>query len=56
MSFVLYLMLKGESALHIAATNNNVDAMELLLLHGANVNAIDYDVSIFVCYLRIIHF
>ena len=33
----------GESALHIAATHNNVDAIKLLLLNGANVNAKDYD-------------
>jgi hypothetical protein len=48
-SGALYLLLKGKSALHIAATDNNVDAIKLLLLNGASVNAKDYCVSIFVC-------
>ena len=49
MSCALYLLFKGKSALHIATTNNNAGAIELLLLNGANVNANDYDVSIYVC-------
>ena len=54
--FALYLYFKGQRALHIAASNNNVEAAKLLLLNGAHVNARDYDVSISVCLLRIIHF
>ena len=47
--FALYLLFKGERALHIAARNNNVEVVKLLLLNGAKVNANDYDVSISVC-------
>ena len=49
MSCALYILFKGKSALHIATTDNNVDAIKLLLLNGASVNANDYDVSISVC-------
>ena len=49
MCFALYLLFKGQRALHIAASNNNVEAAKLLLLNGANVNAKDDTVSISVC-------
>ena len=45
----LYLLFNGKSALHIATTDNNVDAIKPLLLNGANVNAKDYGVSISIC-------
>ena len=49
MCFTLYILFKGESALHIAARNNNVEGAKLLLLNGGNVNATTLDVSISVC-------
>ena len=49
MCFVLYLLFKYWRALHIAAKNNNIDAVNFLLLNGANVNATDIYVSTSVC-------
>ena len=49
MYFVLYLLYKGWSPLHIAASNNIVEAAKLLLLNGANVNAKGNHVSISAC-------
>jgi len=49
MCFVLYILFKDWSALHIATKKNNVEAAKLLLLHAANVNAKDDTVSISVC-------
>ena len=56
MCFALYLLFKGERALHIAARNNIVVVVKLLLSNGAKVNASDLGVSISVCYLNMIHF
>jgi len=56
MCFALYLLFKGQRALHMAAHNNNVEVVKLLLLNGAEVNASDLYVSISVCYLNMIHF
>jgi hypothetical protein len=39
MCFALYILFNCWSALHITARGNNVEAVKLLLLHGANVNA-----------------
>ena len=49
MCFALYILLKGWSALHITARNNNVETDKLLLLNGANVNATTINVCISVC-------
>jgi hypothetical protein len=49
MCFALYILFKGQRALHIAASNNNVEVAKFFLLNGANVYANDYDVSISVC-------
>ena len=49
MCFVLYLLFKDWSALHVAAMNNSVEAAKRLLLNGASVNATTNFVSIFVC-------
>jgi ankyrin repeat protein len=49
MCFALYLLFKGRSALHIASFQDNVQAANILLLNGANVNAKDKAVSISVC-------
>ena len=49
MCFVLYLLFKGWSALHLAARDTNAEAVKLLLLNGANINAKDDTVSIYVC-------
>jgi hypothetical protein len=49
MCFALYILLKGRHPLHIAAINNNVEAAKLFLLNGADVNANDCAVNIFVC-------
>ena len=49
MCFALYILLKDRHALHVAVINNNVEAAKLFLLNGADVNANDSAVSIFVC-------
>jgi len=56
MCFVLYLLFKGLSALHIAVLSKNVEAVKLLLLNSANGNAKDDTVSISICLLSIMHF
>ena len=37
-AFLDHLVANGTSALHLAAVNNNVPMLKLLLEHGANIN------------------
>jgi hypothetical protein len=48
MCFALYILLKGRHVLHIATTNNNVEAAKLFILNGADVNANDFAVSLYI--------